>query len=309
MRHDGPVHRIQSVARQAGISPQLLRAWERRYGLVEPQRTDSRYRVYSDDDVAILKGAKVLVDGGLRIAEVARMPRDELRRAASRSSRNTHADEAVSSPGFLEAAVGAVAALDGEALERILFRAAGMGMLPARETCEHVLLPLLREIGQRWEDKRMSIAAEHFGSTIVRARLQALLASEARHRANAPKVVCACPEGEMHEGGLLAFAVHAAGSGLNVIYLGANTPVDEVLATAEASGARAIALSLTRPLRKPQLSKLVARLSAWKAGGDERRVLLGGSAVEREQERYRQAGLFVSEQATGAGLGWGSVER
>jgi methanogenic corrinoid protein MtbC1 len=183
-----------------------------------------------------------------------------------------------------------------------------MGTLPAGEACERVLLPLLREIGKRWEEKRLSIAAEHLGSAIVRARLLALLASEARHLLHAHKVVCACPEGELHEGGLLAFAVHAAGSGLEVLYLGANTPIEEIMATAEATGARAIALSLTRPIRKPQLGKLVSRLSAWKVGGGERRVLLGGSAAEREQARFRQAGFILFAQATGMGLIWGDSQ-
>lgn len=275
---------------------------------MEPQRTDSHYRLYTDDDVAILRGAKALVDDGLRIAEVARMPREELRRAAMRTPRSAH-DEGVGAwPGLLDSTLDAVVALDSQALERILFRATGMGTLPAREMCERVLLPLLREIGKRWEENRLSIAGEHFGSAIVRARLLALVASEARHRPNAHKVVCACPEGEMHEGGLLAFAVHAAGSGLEVLYLGANTPVDEILATAEAADARTVALSLTRPMRKPQVGKLASRLSAWKAGGGERRVLLGGSAAEREQERFRQAGLLVMAQATGMGLTWGDSQ-
>ena len=249
-----------------------------------------------------------MVDDGLRIAEVARMPREELRRAAMSTLGSEAAEGAGASPGFLDSALEAVAGLDASALERILFRATGMGTLPAREMCERVLLPLLREIGKRWEEKRLSIAAEHFGSAIVRARLLALLASEARHRLNAHKVVCACPEGEMHEGGLLAFAVHAAGSGLEVLYLGANTPIDEILATAEATGARTVALSLTRSMRKAQLGKLVSRLSAWKIGGGERRVLLGGTSAAREQERFRQAGLLVLAQATGMGLTWGDSQ-
>jgi DNA-binding transcriptional MerR regulator len=302
------VYRIQSAAKQAGVSTQLLRAWERRYGLVEPQRTDSRYRLYTEDDVAILRGAKAMVDDGLRIAEVARMPREELRRAAMAAPRSEATEGAGASLGFLDSAMEAVAALDAQALERTLFRATGMGTLPAREMCERVLLPLLREIGKRWEEKRLSIAAEHFGSAIVRARLLALLASEARHRSEAHKVVCACPEGEMHEGGLLAFAVHAAGLGLEVLYLGANTPIDEILATAEVTGAGTVALSLTRPVRKAQLGKLVSRLSAWKTGGGKRRVLLGGTAVERQQERFRQAGLIVSAQATGMELTWGDSQ-
>ena len=292
------VHRIQSAAKQAGVSTQLLRAWERRYGLVAPQRTGSRYRLYSDDDVAVLKGAKVMVDDGLRIAEVARMSRDDLRRAALGTGPSETVEPSLASMGFLDSALDAVAALDAQSLERIIFRASGMGALPAREMCERVLLPLLREIGDRWEDKRLSIAAEHFGSAMVRARLQAILASEARRRPHASKVVCACPEGEMHEGGLLAFAIHAAGAGLEVIYLGANTPLDEILATAEACLARTVALSLTRPLGKSQRNTLVSRLSTWKAAGAERRVLVGGAAAEREQDRFRQAGLVVSGQAT-----------
>lgn len=292
------VHRIQSAAKQAGVSTQLLRAWERRYRLVEPQRTGSRYRLYSDDDVAVLKGAKAMVDDGLRIAEVARMSRDELRRAAQGAGPSEPVESALASSGFLDSALDAVAALDAQALERILFQASGMGALSAREMCERVLLPLLREIGKRWEEKRLSIAAEHFGSAIVRSRLQAILASEARRRPHASKVVCACPDGEMHEGGLLAFAIHAAGAGLEVIYLGANTPIDEIVATAEVCLARTVALSMTRQLGKAQRNTLVSRLSAWKSGGAERRVLLGGAAAEREQERFRQAGLVVSAQAT-----------
>jgi methanogenic corrinoid protein MtbC1 len=283
----------------------LVRAWERRYGLLTPLRTDSRYRVYSNDDVAILKGAKVLVDEGLRIAEIARLPRDQLRQAASRASRGEPVAVLLPSSAFLESAIDATTHLDRERLERILFRASGMGALPAREICEQVLLPLLREIGDRWEKKQLSIAAEHFGSTIVRTRLQDLLASEARRRPNAAKVVCACPDGELHEGGLLAFAVHAAGAGLDVIYLGADTPIEEILATAEATQARTVALSITRPLGRPLRNLLISRLSSWKSGGMDRRVLLGGAGATREQERLREAGLFVSEQAACVPLEWG----
>jgi methanogenic corrinoid protein MtbC1 len=300
--HPRLMHRIQSAAKQAGVSTQLLRAWERRYGLVEPQRTDSRYRLYSDDDVAVLSGAKAMVEDGMRIAEVARMPREELRRVGLRGAESEMGKGTRFPVDFLNSAMEAVAALDSESLERILFRVTGMGTLPAREMCERVLLPLLREIGTRWEQKRLSVAAEHFGSAVVRARLHALLTSEARRGFNADKVVCACPEGELHEGGLLAFAVHAAGSGLDVIYLGANTPTEEIVATAETCAARAIALSLTQRLNKAQRTRLASRLSAWKAAGLDRRVYLGGLAAERNQETFLHAGLSVSAKATSLAL-------
>lgn len=302
------VYRIQAVAQKTGITTQLVRAWERRYGLVTPQRTDAKYRVYSDDDVTILKGAKVLVDEGLRIAEVARLPREQLRRASFRLPGGDAGTNMPMPSSFLESALDAVAVLDGETLERLLFRASGMGARPAREICEQVLLPLLRAIGDRWEKKRLSVAAEHFGSAIVRARLQSLLDSENRRRPNAPKVVCACPEGELHEGGLLAFAVHAAGSGLDVIYLGANTPIEETLATAETTQARAIALSITRPLAKSLRTQMLSRLSAWKDSGRDRQVLLGGYGAQRERQRLLAAGLIIVEQATSVALPWGNSD-
>jgi methanogenic corrinoid protein MtbC1 len=88
--------------------------------------------------------------------------------------------------------------------------------------------------------------------------MRTLLTSETRHWTDAKKVVCACPEGELHEGGLMAFAVHAVASGLEVVYLGPNTPIQETLVTAEAVQARVVARSLTRPLGKPQRTKLLS---------------------------------------------------
>jgi DNA-binding transcriptional MerR regulator/methylmalonyl-CoA mutase cobalamin-binding subunit len=270
------MYRIHVAAEKAGVSTQLLRAWERRYGLLAPSRTDSGYRVYSDDDVSILRGAKVLIDEGRSIAEVARLPHEQLRRAAGR---RPIVQVELPAGSWQETALAAVARFDGATVERSILAATGMGALPSTDICDRVLMPLLVAIGDRWEKGVLDVAAEHFGSAIIRRHLHGLVESEAHRNLGAPAVVCACPEKDLHEGGLLAFAVHAAALGWAIVYLGPNTPTTDIIATADRTGASGVAMSLTAPLPATERRKLVESLSAWKRKGDGRRVWIGGRAA------------------------------
>ncbi len=286
------------------MSTQLLRVWERRYGLVNPVRTDSGYRVYSDDDVVILRGAKTLVDQGISIADVARLPREQLREAGAGkvSPPKPNIPTISNSDGsvFPESAIRAIGRLDGEAFERILYLAMGMGALSSREICEQVLIPLLETIGERWEQGDLSVAAEHFGSSIVRNKLVALLSGVSRAQADAPVIVCACPPGEQHEGALLSFAVHAAAIGLSVVYLGANTPIDQIVHAAEVRSARAIAISVTRDTELLTRKQTASALADWKRNGDGRGVLVGGRSAVRHRTDWEALGLTVSDDAADA---------
>ncbi len=282
------MYRIQVAAQKAGVSTQLVRAWERRYGLLAPDRTESGYRLYSDDDVSVLRGAKVLVDEGRSISEVAKLSHDELRRAASRQP---VAKLQLPTESWQQAALAAVATYDGVTLERLILNATGMGTLPSTDICDGVLVPLLVAVGERWEQGSLDVAAEHFGSAIVRRHMQALFESEARRNAGAPIVVCACPEGELHEGGLLAFAIHAAASGWAVVYLGPNTPTADLVASADKTRATAIALSMTSPRQPAERRKLMERLSGWKRKGGGRSVWIGGRAAEPHAKEIADSGL------------------
>jgi DNA-binding transcriptional MerR regulator/methylmalonyl-CoA mutase cobalamin-binding subunit len=265
------MYRIHVAAEKAGVSAQLLRAWERRYGLLAPSRTDSGYRVYSDDDVSILRGAKVLIDEGGSIAEIARLPHEQLRRAAVRQP---SARIGVPAGSWQETALAAVSRFDGATLERLILTATGMGT--STDSCDRVLMPLLVAIGERWEKGSLDVAAEHFGSAIIRRHLHELVETEARRNRGAPAIVCACPEGDLHEGGLLAFAVHATALGWTVVYLGPNTPTADIIATAERTEAGGVALSLTSPLPSTARRKLVQALVGWKGKSASRRVWIGG---------------------------------
>ncbi|MDX2020406.1 MAG: MerR family transcriptional regulator [Deltaproteobacteria bacterium] len=303
------MYRIRRAAELAGVTPELLRAWERRYGLVAPVRTDAGYRVYSDDDVRVLKGAKRLVEGGQSIAEVAQRPREEIVAAAAGLPRSevpladiqpaaATVDPFNLSPA-IEEAVTAISLFDQDRLEGALFRVMALGILPADEVCESFLLPLLKSIGDEWEAGRLSIAAEHFGSSIIRTKILRLIEHE-RAKAGAPVVVCACPAGEEHEGALLAFAVSASRSGMRVVYLGADTPADDIVRAAERTRATMVALSITRELTDPDVRVLVSALEPWRIGAPGRQVLIGGRGAEHCRSALEAAGLRVADRPSTA---------
>jgi DNA-binding transcriptional MerR regulator len=288
-----PKYRIHQAAQAVGISAQLLRAWERRYGLLSPVRTESGYRLYSEEEITFLRAVKALVDQGHSISDVARTPRERLLETAPPQKSPT-APQSLSSKGtFLDATLVAIQNFDRPALESALFRATGMGALTPAETCDRVLTPLLVEIGIRWEQGRLSVAAEHFGSSILRHHLQALLAQASQRSAQCAPIVCASLEGELHEGGILVFAIHVATLGWPILYLGAHTPLTDIIATAEQEQAQGIALSMTMLLPKAFRASFLAPLVTWKNKNPSRFVLIGGKGARlMAKERYPTGLIF-----------------
>jgi methanogenic corrinoid protein MtbC1 len=187
----------------------------------------------------------------------------------------------------------AIATFDSAQLESLILHATGMGALSSVEMCDRVLMPLLAEIGDRWEKGELDIAAEHFGSSIVRRHLHVLVQDESRRHAGAPAIVCACLEGDMHEGGLLGFALHAAVLGWAIVYLGANTPIEETISAAGRGTVAGIGLSVTREMKRQERRDLVERLAAWRNKRPGRVVWLGGSAARAHAQEFSAAGLEV----------------
>lgn len=285
--------RIRAVSELTGLSPTLIRAWERRYGFLRPARTSTQYRLYTQRDVDLLRAARQLIGAGRSIGQVARMPPDELLAAgaspppASGDGAGDGADRRV-----IDAAAAAVAAFDRERFEAALLQA--LATLSPLDLCRRVLLPLLREIGDRWHAGRLSIAQEHFGSALVRNRIVHLMENMPR-RSGGCRVVCACPDGELHEGALLAFAVHAAARGWEVIYLGASTPDLELLATVEQTGAAVLALSITADGDAHKLRGLVALIRGRRARGLKVRVVAGGRGALAHRSLLEAGAIDVAE--------------
>ena len=263
---------IRAVARMTGISVDTLRAWERRYEAVTPARND-RGRLYTDADIARLKTLGELVTRGHAIGTIAGLADRELGRL--RESAETHRDpqhQLLAASADLSVLSRALDRYDLDAIDATLNRHAVV--LPPRDLVFAVILPLLAEVGRRWEAGRLRPSQEHLVSSIVRSVLGGLLRASMRPHAS-PKVVFATPTGERHELALLSAALLAASAGFGVIYLGPDLPAADIAHAAAIAGARVVIVGLTTPdaVARPELHRL-ARLP------DGIELWLGGPAAE-----------------------------
>jgi DNA-binding transcriptional MerR regulator len=222
---DTPKYTIKTVAKLADLNAATLRAWEKRYGIPAPSRTPARYRLYSDSDVMEIRWVKARVDEGIP-------PRQAARFAAERRHAGlTTTGAASTGPAGLVADVKVAAlAFDEDGVGEVL-RRAGSTMAPF-EIFRGVLLPAVVAIGRDWEAGLVTVAQEHFASQIVKRYAHRLLDYH-QTRATQPPVVCACAPGEQHEIGLLTVAIELRRRAIPVVYLGADTPVESLLSTAE----------------------------------------------------------------------------
>ena len=241
---------IRAVARLTGISIDTLRAWERRYQAVVPER-GGRGRVYRDAHVTRLRRLDALVRGGYAIGSIAQLNDRALARLIARASAHATAPSRLAVD--LTSLLDAVNAFDLSALDAQLNRFATL--LPPPDFIRQVALPLLAEVGERWQSGRLRPSHEHLISSMVRTVLGGLLRTAPRGSVGRT-IVFATPEGEHHELGVLAAAVLAAECGFNVIYLGPDLPVEDVAAVAKTSGASAIVVGATIGTPAKQIARL-----------------------------------------------------
>jgi DNA-binding transcriptional MerR regulator len=229
---------LKAAARLTGLSPELIRAWERRYGVVTPVRTPGGTRRYRATDLEHLRLVKAAVDRGHRIGEVARLDPTELERGAAASP--------MPSSGRLQEILSALERLDGAEAQRLL--SLQLSVLGPGRFAREFAAPLLQEIGERWAAGRLPIASEHLATGVLRSLLGSALQPTAACLLG-PRIVFATPSGEPHELGLQIAALTALSAGANPIYLGAELPEEDLVGSAKRTGAAAMALSLvTIPL-------------------------------------------------------------
>jgi DNA-binding transcriptional MerR regulator/methylmalonyl-CoA mutase cobalamin-binding subunit len=230
---------IRAVSRLTGISLDTLRAWERRYAVVAPERTE-RGRLYSDAEIHRLMLLRDLVERGHAIGQVAPLSDAELLDLGRRSAavERAHSQEPVSPA--LAPLIAAIERFDAAGANEEMGRLAAL--VPAFDLVTHVALPLMRIVGDRWHNGTLSIAQEHMASAVLRHLFGSLLRL---YKPADPvvKLVLATPSGESHEFGILA----AAPLGLEPIYLGPNLPADEIVAAAVACDAQALVVGILNP--------------------------------------------------------------
>lgn len=278
-------HPIQVVARRTGLTPDVLRAWERRYGAVRPKRSPGNRRFYTDEDVDRLRLLRSATLRGRSIGQVASFTTDELRQlvekdeAASSPKRRTTESERRSGSGegaaeHLESCLEAVSHFDVTGLEAALGRASVL--LSPMVVVGEVLVPLMNSVGESWRNGSMRIAQEHMATAVVRTFL-GNLARIPNHAENAPAMVVATPTGQLHELGALIAAGAAISMGWKVSYLGPDLPAEEIAAACARTESRAVSLGLCYPRGDARTIEQMKRLR--QLLGEDVEILVGGLAA------------------------------
>ncbi len=234
---DGPRVRIGELSNRVGESPTLLRAWERRYGLLRPVRTPGGFRLYGSEDEQRVRAMQRLLAAGISARqaaeEVLRGPAEAPAIEDGIRERREHLTNALSQ--FDDAGANAV-------LDRLL---ADWGVLMV---ISEVIVPYLTDLGDRWADGSATVAEEHFASTLIRGRLLGL--GRGWDAGSGPRAILACPSGEFHDVGLICFGVALRTHGWRITYLGADTPESTL---AEAAGRLAPDLVVVAATRSSRL--------------------------------------------------------
>jgi DNA-binding transcriptional MerR regulator len=242
------MYTIKQAAARSGLSVPVLRAWERRYGVVTPIRTASGYRLYDEPAVTRLRTMRALIDRGWSPSSAAAALLDgtapdvdidavpsPVWRSSGRAAADLGGEDRVET--LRSAFVGAAATLDADGVEQTLDEMLAGGSYEI--VLERDILPALRALGDAWEAGRVDIAGEHAASHAVWRRLAAAFQAAGRPAPSEGAVLVGLPPGARHELGALAFAVAARRAGLPVLYLGPDLPVDDWAASAQRVRARA----------------------------------------------------------------------
>jgi len=294
--HDD-LHPIGVVSRRTGLAQDVIRAWERRYGAVEPHRArDGSRRLYSTEQLERLQLLKRCVDSGWRISEVANRTREELEALVGEATAQREAPAPV--PGgkarrdlesLQSESMAAILTLDRERLKAALVEASVL--LSAQAFRSELVLPLLERIGELWREGTLRPAHEHLATAIVRSFLETMRAGHSRP--GAPRLLVTTPVGQRHELGALMAAAAADELGWQVVYLGPDLPAEEIAAAARQLDVRCVALSLVYVEAASRVLDELSRLRA--ALPDSVTVLVGGRAVATLRSRLESAGLECPE--------------
>ena len=229
---DAPVYNMKAMVQQTGVAAPTLRAWERRYAILSPQRTQHEYRLYSERDIAIIRWLKERVDTGMSISQAAALfryleeehKRQEISQPAMQSAQQSedrettnHAPAIYNMRLVQERLLIAFRGFDEAAARQLM--SSILAISPIEQVCANLIAPTLWEVGRLWEQGEISVAVEHFASAFFHSLLTGLFHSMPTNDAN-PLVIACCAPGEQHELGLLMLSLLLRRSGLRVTYLG-----------------------------------------------------------------------------------------
>lgn len=282
--------RIGELSRRVGVSPELLRAWEVRYGLLQPTRSPGGFRLYSQEDEARVRRMRAYQDEGLSAAEAARLA------LSTETDERPPTETPVPNGSFL-----------GDALERFDEPSAqaafdrALATLSLDALLRDLLLPYLHDLGDRWEAGTATIAQEHFVSNLVRGRLLGL--ARGWGQGAGPLVVLACAPGEQHDLALIAFGLALRARGWRIAYLGLDTPLATLQDAVHTLAPRLVVVTATSPRHLTRLGDQLAAL------GREATLALAGPGATRALAEAAGAALLTDDPVTEADRVTAQLER
>ena len=239
-----PRHPVRVVSERTGLSPHVLRIWERRYQAVTPARSEGGQRLYSDADIARLSLLHQASAGGRNVSHLVTLPDEALLELiAAREPAPAVAGSPSQELGMLVMeGLEAVERLDGERLDSLLRHA--MLSHGVEVTTEKLMVPILTAIGERWHAGRLMPAHEHLATGVIQRTLARVAHDSAAGSLTRPRILVATPARERHELGAMMVAATAATCNWNVLYLGQDLPMEDIARAAELGMARVVALSV-----------------------------------------------------------------
>ncbi len=227
---------IRAISELTGVATTTLRAWERRYGLLKPSRTAKGHRLYSGEDIDLVKEIVKLLKSNHTISEAIRIIKNPELNVVANAEVQGH--WAVYQQRMLKS----IENFNEQNLDTTYNEA--LSIYPIDMVTEQVIIPVLTVLGERWQDREAGIAEEHFFSAFLRNKLGARLHHES-NRSRGNKILVACLPGEYHELGILLFCIAAISHGYKILYLGTNMPAAQLSKVVDRTDVAAVLLSGT----------------------------------------------------------------
>lgn len=271
---------IRTVSMLTGVNAITLRAWERRYGLITPQRTPKGHRLFTQQDVERINHIVGLLERGISVGNV---------KPLIESYSSAFSDTSITDPDtwirYQNKMMNAIEDFNLQSLDQVYNDA--MSLYPVDVVNQRLLTPLLRSLGERWVSRSAGIAEEHFFSVYLRNKLGARI-HHLTNRSHGQILLLACLPGEYHELGLLFFALSALNSGYRVIVLGTNIPLAQIPPVLERCHCDGIVLACSSQPETNTLERDLVNL----VKGTNLPVFVGGKVTLSHEDKIKQAGAI-----------------
>ncbi len=278
------VYSIKDLEKISGIKAHTIRIWERRYGVIEPQRSDTNIRKYSDADLKRILNISILNQNGFKISKIADLSDQQLKERVLDLCLD-HGNTNVQ----IESLVVSMLELNETKFNNVL--TTSIIKRGFENTVEEILFPFLDRIGLLWQAGTINPAQEHFISNLIRQKIIVAIDNEMGNETNNKHIVFFLPEGELHEIGLLFYSLIARKEGYNVVYLGISVPFEDLKVIAQVQKVDAFFTSFVSPPSKVEVNNL---LKQYLAEFPETPFMATGLQVKNQEQEIQSSVILIS---------------